>query len=40
MVQEDDKDFVQVNYHIMYPNVNEPLDHQIIQSYNLLMPEK
>ena len=39
MVQEDVKDFVQVNYHIMFLNVNAQLDHQLIQFYNLLMPK-
>ena len=37
MVQEDVKDFVQVNYHIMFLNVNAQLDHQF---YNILMPKK
>ena len=40
MVQEDVKDFVQVNYHIMFLNVNAQLDHQLIQFYNVLMPKK
>ena len=40
MVQEDVKDFVQVNYHIMFLNMNAQLDHQLIQFYNLLMPKK
>jgi hypothetical protein len=39
MVPKDGKDSVQVNCHIMYPNVNEPLDHPIIPLYNLSMPK-
>jgi hypothetical protein len=39
MVPKDDKDSVQVNYHIINPNVNEPLDHPIIPFYNLSMPK-
>lgn len=39
MVPKDDTDSVRANCHTMYPNVNEPLDHPIIPSCSLSMPE-